>query len=272
MTTITRSTPGVLRSLPLSVPLFLLFVTALLIPLTPGVDSVYRVVAPQFTVLKPPCAKDGDTIKCVIPVGDRVLTVSVKPGLPNLNSGCEATFAGERVSCSRDFGVTDASTPAVRVAGFALSEEEAAAVRDVQPWWTGADERSVTTFLFWALAGLCLAAAVGTWLLSATPREADPRRALMTSAMAVAVVVQPVASSFMLVPFDQALQRMGFLLLPPLSLAPILLMVLWQMLVGREITGKVGQRISLSSTALAVTAVYGFSVLLWSAFATGLVD
>ncbi|MEV0675671.1 hypothetical protein AB0I60_04015 [Actinosynnema sp. NPDC050436] len=272
MTTITRSSQGLLRSLPLFVPLFLLLVAALLIPVSPGGDGIYRVTAADFTVVKPDCVKDGETTKCVIPVGDRVLTVSMKTDLQHLNSPCTATFDGKPASCTRDHGVGRPTTPAARVSGFSVTEQEAAQVRDAQPWWNGIGERSITVFLFWVLVALCAAVAVASWVLSGTARAANPRRALMTSYTLAAAALLPVASNFMLAPVDRALTMMGALLMPHLSLAPILVMVLWQMLVGRELTGKVGQRLSLALTALVVTAVYGFSMLLWSAFATGLVD
>ncbi|MBB5956952.1 hypothetical protein FHS29_003545 [Saccharothrix tamanrassetensis] len=268
MTTTTRSSPGLLRSLPLLVPGLLLLVAIALIPVSAGGDSLYRVTTPQFTVMKPDCAEDGTVVTCAMPVGDKTLTVVIDVDRAQLNSGCTATYGSRPTACTRDRTLGNVFTPAVVLDGFTVSDEAAEAVRAGQPWWSGIGESGLTRGLFGVLVGMSLAAALVSWLLSKRPRAADPNGARTTVTTAAAVLV-PFAGIVLLVPPDQVADKLPMLLLPCFALT---LVLPWQLLVHRAISGKIGSRLGLTAAALVATAVYGSATLLVLSLATGLVD
>ncbi|WP_433262126.1 hypothetical protein ACQPZF_28635 [Actinosynnema sp. CS-041913] len=269
MTTITRSGPGLLRSLPLSVPGFLLLVAIALMPVSADRDSLYRVTTPQFTVMKPDCATDGTVLTCAVPVGGKALTVVLDNDRSQLNSGCTATYDSRPTACSRDRTLGDILTPAVILNGFTVPEEAAEAVRAGQPWWSGVGEGALTRTLFWLLVGMSLVAAAASWFLSGRPREANPNSARMAVVTFAAGALVPFASLVLLTPLDQVAEKLPMAMLPCFTLT---LVLPWQLLVDRGISGRTGARLGLSASALVATAVYGSATLLMMALATGLVD
>ncbi len=269
MTTITRSAPGPLRSLPLFLPGMLLLIAVLLVPLAPSGSGVYRITANQFAVNYPDCTDDGTVRFCTVPVGGRTLTVSL-PAEDARGRDCTATYAMESLSCRYDYSY-GAFVNVVSV-GLTVPDETARAVADSRPWWTRIDRGTITLTLLCLLVALALGAAVATWFLSGRPRETSPRLARTTGIMCATVSTLPLVDSLLLLPSERLPDMLLAALSPHMSLAPILVMVLWQMLVGREITGRIGQRLSLTATAFVVALVYSASTLMWVGMAAGLLD
>ncbi|WP_433262124.1 hypothetical protein ACQPZF_28630 [Actinosynnema sp. CS-041913] len=270
MTTITRTRPGPLRWLPLFVPGTLLLVSVLLAPVAPTATSVYRIHTDRFTVTHPDCDLNGTVATCAVPIDGKTLAVTVDTDRARMNVDCTATYGSESTTCARRFG-NSPYAPEVAV-GLSVPEEAARAVRDSLPWWSELTEGTITLALLCLMIALSLGMAVASWFLSRRPRGPTLRPALMTGFMCVAVVVVPLVSMLVLLPLNRVADTLPLLLMPHLGLAPMLVIVLWQMVVGREITGKVGQRLSLSVTALVVTAVYVTVNLFWIGMSSGLLD